>query len=267
MNIWGKLIGGLTGFLSGGPVGAAIGAVLGHVADQKGAGALGMGSPLPGGMTPIDMAAYLGQRETVFAIGVVVLSAKLAKSDGPVKRVEIDAFKQLFRVPPEGLRDVAALYDQARADARGFEPYAAKLGEVFADNKGMLEDVLAALFFIAKADGPVTVGELAMLREVYRAFALSPAAWDRAVRGQPGFGQSAAARPLPDEPDPYETLGIARSASDEEVRLAWRQLMRENHPDALAARGVPEEFVKSATDKVARINAAWDRVKRERGLG
>ena len=40
--------------------------------------------------------------------------------------------------------------------------------------------------------------------------------------------------------------------------------MRENHPDSLAARGVPQEFVKRATDKVAEINAAWDRVKRER---
>ena len=50
------------------------------------------------------------------------------------------------------------------------------------------------------------------------------------------------------------------------MRQAWRRLMRENHPDSLAARGVPPEFVKRATEKVANINAAWDRIKRERGL-
>jgi DnaJ like chaperone protein len=50
------------------------------------------------------------------------------------------------------------------------------------------------------------------------------------------------------------------------VRLAWRKLMRENHPDGLAARGVPPEFVERATAKVAEINAAWDRIKRQRGL-
>jgi DnaJ like chaperone protein len=50
------------------------------------------------------------------------------------------------------------------------------------------------------------------------------------------------------------------------VRAAWRQLMRENHPDSLASRGVPPEFIARASDKVARINAAWDRIKRERGL-
>ncbi|HET7880283.1 MAG TPA: molecular chaperone DjlA, partial [Acetobacteraceae bacterium] len=43
-------------------------------------------------------------------------------------------------------------------------------------------------------------------------------------------------------------------------------LMRENHPDSLVARGVPPEFIARANEKVARINAAWDRIKRERGL-
>ena len=66
--------------------------------------------------------------------------------------------------------------------------------------------------------------------------------------------------------DPYEILGVARSANGEELRAVWRNLMRENHPDALAARGVPKEFIDKASQSVARINAAWDRIKRERGL-
>jgi DnaJ like chaperone protein len=56
------------------------------------------------------------------------------------------------------------------------------------------------------------------------------------------------------------------SASDEELRQAWRRLMRENHPDSLASRGVPPEFVQRAARKVAEINAAWDRIKRDRKL-
>jgi DnaJ like chaperone protein len=66
--------------------------------------------------------------------------------------------------------------------------------------------------------------------------------------------------------DAYAVLGVMPSASDEEVRLAWRKLMRDNHPDGLAARGVPAEFVDRATRKVAEINAAWDKIKRQRGL-
>jgi len=66
--------------------------------------------------------------------------------------------------------------------------------------------------------------------------------------------------------DPYQVLGVSRQAANDDIRAAWKQLMRDNHPDSLAARGVPPEFVQAATSKVARINAAWDRVKRERGL-
>jgi DnaJ like chaperone protein len=61
-------------------------------------------------------------------------------------------------------------------------------------------------------------------------------------------------------------LGTTQAATNEALRAAWLRLMRENHPDSLAARGVPAEFIASASDKVARINAAWDRIKRERGL-
>ena len=95
----------------------------------------------------------LGRRDQLFAITVVVLAAKLAKCDGPVKRAEIDAFKRHFRIPPESVRDIGRLFDQARDSTDGFEPYAAQLGEAFADNRGMLEDVLDALFAIARADG------------------------------------------------------------------------------------------------------------------
>jgi DnaJ like chaperone protein len=68
------------------------------------------------------------------------------------------------------------------------------------------------------------------------------------------------------EPDAYVVLGVARSTPAEEIRATWKRLMRENHPDSLAARGVPAEFIARANEKVARINAAWDRIKRERGL-
>ena len=136
-----------------------------------------------------------------------------------------------------------------------------QLGEAFADNRGMLEDVLAALFVIARADGAVNGHELDFLARTHRSFRLDEAAWNR-VRGFSPRQPAAA----PDEPDAYTVLGVSRSTSAEEIRAAWRQLMRENHPDSLAARGVPAEFITRANEKVARINAAWDRIKRERGL-
>jgi DnaJ like chaperone protein len=207
---------------------------------------------------PARIAAMLGRRDQVFSICVVVLAAKLAKSDGAVKREEIDAFRRHFRIPPEAVRDIGRLFDQAREDAGGYEGYATQLGESFEDNRGVLEDVLAALFVIARADGPVNRSEQEFLAQVHRRFRLDQAAWDRARGSIP--------RPTTDSPDPYLVLGVPRSTADEVLRTTWKNLMRENHPDSLAARGVPAEFIARAHEKVARINAAWDQVKRERGL-
>jgi DnaJ like chaperone protein len=162
-------------------------------------------------------------------------------------------------VPPENARDVGRLFDQARDAADNFEPYAIQLGDSFADNRGVLEDVLAGLFGIARADGAVNQKELDFLARCARGFGLSGAAWERARGGASRVQTS-------DAPDPYAVLGVTRAASDEAVRAAWKQLMRDNHPDGLAAKGVPPEFIARATDKVANINAAWDRIKRERGL-
>lgn len=273
LTLWGKIIGGVTGFMTGGPLGAVVGAALGHAADQGAAG--GAGRPGPGanpfgvlfGRSAVrqaaDAAALLGSKEQLFAITVVVLAAKLAKCDGPVKRAEIDTFKRLFRIPPENMREVASLFDQARDSSDPAEPFAEKLGEAFADNKGMLEDVLAALFQIARADGPLTRAELAFLQGIQRGFGIDSNAWERA---RDGFNPRSGAAAAEAGPDPYSILGVPKDASDEAIRQAWRKLMRENHPDSLAARGVPQEFVKRATDKVAEINAAWDRVKRDRKL-
>src|SRR5215472_8210829 len=259
MGYWGKIIGGVAGFAVGGPMGAVVGAALGHAADTGAVPNLGAQFGPQIGWNPARLAAMVSRRDQLFAICVVVLSAKLAKCDGRVRREEIDAFKRQFRIPPESVRDIGRLFDQARDSAEGFEAYARQLGEAFADNRGMLEDVLTALFGIARADGPINNRELDFLSRTHRGFGLDQTAWDHARGAVPR-------QPVVDEPDAYAVLGVSQQSSAAEIRATWRRLMRENHPDSLAARGVPAEFVARANEKVARINAAWDRIKRERGL-
>ncbi len=258
MGYWGKIIGGAAGLVMGGPMGAVMGAALGHAADQ---GAIPRFKSAANGfgLNPARIAAMLGGRDQLFAIGVVVLSAKLAKADGPVVRAEIDAFKRQFRIPPAAVRDIGRLFDQARDSNEAFEPYATQLGEAFSDARGVLEDVLVALFVIARADGPVNRRETEFLTSVHTRFKLDQQAWARASSSTPR------SRSEPTD-DAYLILGVERSATNDEVRAAWKALVRANHPDSLAARGVPPEFIARATDKVAGINAAWDRIKRERGL-
>jgi DnaJ like chaperone protein len=258
--VWGKIIGGVAGFAFGGPIGGVVGAALGHAAESG--GFAGGGFRLPGlnAFAPARLAASLGRKDQVFAVCVVVLAAKLCKIDGPVNRLEIDAFKRSFRIPPGAAADIGRLFDEARDSPEGFEDYATQLGEAFADAPGVLEDVLAALCAIARADKPITVSEHQMLLAVCHRLGLGQAAWERASSG-------AARRPPPPEgEDPYQVLGVPRATPGEEIHAAWKRLMRESHPDSLASRGVPPEFIARASEKVARINAAWDRIKRERGL-
>jgi DnaJ like chaperone protein len=261
MSYWGKILGTVAGFAMGGPLGAVVGAAIGHAAESGGLGQLNFGMQGASAFGPARIAALLGQRDQIFAICVVALSAKVAKVDGPVTRAEIDAFKRSFRIPPDAVRDIGRLFDQARDSPESYQTYARQLGETFADNRGMLEEVLTALFAIARADQPVNLRERDALATIATAFGLDRAAWDRASGAAPRRPASTSG-----EEDPYAVLGVTRQTEDAELRATWKKLMRENHPDSLASRGVPAEFVARASEKVARINAAWDRIKRERGL-
>ncbi|MBI4182893.1 MAG: TerB family tellurite resistance protein [Proteobacteria bacterium] len=244
MSVWGKVIGGVAGFALGGPLGLLMGALAGHALDQMRAEAA-------------ERTGRIGEaeRQAAFATAVIVLAAKMAKADGVVSRVEVDAFKRLFHVPASELAAVARLFDEAKREAEGFEPYAAQVAALFAHEPAVREELLDCLFAIAEADGPPNQAELAFLHRVAAILGLSQRAFRRARAGHAAG-----------EPDPYAVLGVSRRASDDEVRAAWRKLVRENHPDKLIAQGMPAEFVEVANRKMAAINAAHDRIREERGL-
>jgi DnaJ like chaperone protein len=254
MSIWGKILGGAAGFALGGPVGALAGAVAGHAVDMLHAANLGRGAEADLAEPPGDERA--ATRQIAFTIGVIVLGAKMAKADGRVTREEIAAFKEVFHVPAHELRNVGRLFDRARQDAHGFEPYARQIAKMFPRKSKVLEELIDGLFHIAKADGRVSAEELNILKQVAQIFGFAPADFERIRQSHLG----------PDESDPYTLLGVTRAAGDAEIKAAWRRLIRETHPDRLIAKGMPKEFVDLATEKLARINAAYDQIAKERSL-
>lgn len=193
------------------------------------------------------------ERSVAFTIAVIALGAKMAKADGQVTRDEVTAFREVFQIAKEDEAQAARVFNLARQDVTGFEAYATRMREMFGPGHYALKDLLEGLFHIAMADGTYHPGEDEFLRQVAEIFGLSERAFRR-IRS----------RFVPDAVgDPYAVLGVTPDAPHEEVRAAWRRLVRECHPDRLIARGVPEEAVKLAESRLIAVNRAWEEIERE----
>lgn len=262
MSIWGKILGGAAGFAIGGPLGALLGALAGHAVDRMNDGHGCSACPAELGGDSGDHAgadAAAGTQSIVFTIGVIALSAKMARADGVVKRVEVDTFKRLFRVPPEELDNVGRVFDLARRDPHGFEDYARQIAGLFEDRHAVLEELLDGLLLIAEADDELHETEIAYLRTVAHIFGFADADFERILAGHHSAGTAG-------DGDPYHVLGVGHTDDNATVKAAHRRLVREHHPDQLVAQGMPQEFIDLATQKVALINAAYDRIRKDRGI-
>ncbi len=190
------------------------------------------------------------ERSVAFTIAVIALGAKIAKADGHVTRNEVAAFRQVFTIPPEEEGNAARVYNLARQDVAGYEVYATRIAAMFAHDRETLTDVLEALFHIAMADGEYHPAEDAFLADVATRFGLGERCF-RAMRE----------RFVPDAPhDPFDVLGVPPDAPIDAVRAAWKQAVRETHPDRMLARGVPPEAIKLAERRLIAVNAAWEEI-------
>ncbi|MEM7319393.1 MAG: molecular chaperone DjiA [Pseudomonadota bacterium] len=194
------------------------------------------------------------ERSVAFTIAVIALGAKMAKADGHVTRDEVAAFREVFHIAREDEANAARVFNMARTDVAGFQDYAAKIRRMFSEDSTTLCDLMEGLFHIALADGFYHPGENEFLEEVSRIFGQTDQQFS-ALR----------ARFVPDAPsDPYTVLGVSPDLPIADIRKVWRQLVREMHPDAMVARGVPEEAVKLAEKRMSDINRAWNEISKAR---
>lgn len=236
MSIWGSLIGGMIGFSLGGPFGMLLGSLIGgKISRAKG-----------------SFNNSFAQPQQVFALSLIVLSAKLSKADGQVSKEELIAVKDKLKIPDNELDQVGKIFNKAKEESTGYQPYAEQIAQIYKNNLNVLEEVINILFYIAEADGNISDAELNMIEDISRIFGLN----------QTQFNSLKESRKSSDKLNPYVVLESTPEDNIADIRKKYIKLSKEHHPDLLLSKGVPEEVIDESKKKMRAINSAWDQIQK-----
>ena len=237
MSIWGSLIGGMIGFSLGGPFGMLLGSLIGGKISRARSRA-GFRS--------------FAQPQQIFALSLIVLSAKLSKADGHVSKEELVAVKEKLRIPDNELDQVGKIFNKAKEESAGYEPYAKQIAQIYRGNLNVLEEVINILFYVAEADGNVSSSELRMIEHIAQIFGLN----------QSQFNGIKESRKSSDKLNPYIVLESSPADDLQTIRKRYLKLSKEHHPDLLISKGVVQEVIDESKKKMRAINSAWDKIQK-----
>ena len=257
---YGKWIGGIVGFMAAGPLGAlagyAIGSMLENNDDDNYSGG-GYGS------RTTESSTY-GQRNS-FLFSMLVMASFIIKADGTVMHSEMEFVRQFLRVNfgeaavAEGNQILLNLFEQRKQmdanNPQAFKNTIYECGMQIRQNMGY-EERLQLLNFLAKiaqSDGSVCQAEIDALKEVATAMGLSA----QEVESMLNLGGNTLEQA-------YKVLEIEPTATDDEVKAAYRKLALKHHPDRVATLG--EDVKKAAEEKFQQINNAKEMIYKARGM-
>ncbi|WP_290525050.1 co-chaperone DjlA [Alcanivorax sp.] len=274
-NWGGKIILGLLGMLVGGPVGLGIGLLIGHMLD-RGAEQVRSFNPFrpygPGEQASVHKALF----DTVFAV-----MGHLAKADGRVSEDEIAqarAVMDRMQLDDEQRKAAIGLFNEGKAADFPLEATIQRFAASVRHRKQLILVFLEILLQIALADGTLHKEEEAILLKVAEGLGVPPQQFRQILNmllaqaqfstgaGAGGHQQRTAGPSRPSLSQAFQVLGVSESASNQEIKKAYRKLMSEHHPDKLSARGVPDEMIRLATEKTAEISKAYEMIKEHRGF-
>ena len=237
MSIWGSLLGGVVGFSFGGPMGALIGSMIGGRLSSSRRHGFQQG---------------FAQQQQIFAISLIILTAKLAKVDGHVSKEELIAVKEKLKIPKHEVDQVGKIFNKAKEDSLGYEPYAQQISQIYRGNPAVLDEVINILFYIAEADGKVSDSEVNYIKKVATIFGLNTNQFEGIREARVGSHKQ----------NPYIILGCDPNEDLQTIRKKYIQLSKEHHPDVLMSKGLPKELMAESEKKLAAINSAYDKIEK-----
>ena len=253
MGWFGKIVGGTIGMALGGPLGAIAGAAFGHFFDKANQVYLEDGSRPRPTLSPTEGA------QMTFFVATFSMLAKIARADGRVTRDEIAAIETFMqnelRLGFQSRQVAIRIFEAALEAPDAFEDYARQFYGAFHTNPPLLEFMLDILMRVALADGRLSPEEEKLIQSAARIFGFSDQHFHNLRSRYRGTDDSA-----------YHILGLGPDASNEEIKHRYRTLVKEYHPDRIAAKGLPEEFTRFAQDKFREIQTAYESIQKDRGL-
>jgi DnaJ like chaperone protein len=278
MGIWGKILGAGFGFMVGGPLGAIIGGALGHAYDTENEvksstnfkcphcgntfdprSASDGHCPVCGKEISFRQVSGTADRQLLFYASLSALAAKMAKADGVVTEDEVRAFDN-FVINQLGAdqtdrKIIARMFNEAKESKDDAASIARQFKSLIGFQPEVLHAMIQLLFTIAMADSRFHPAEERYIKEVADVFGLSDREYEQ-IR----------ALFIKTNDRAYQILGVTQEASNDEIKHAYKKLAREYHPDLLISKGVPQEFIKIANEKMKEINNAYAEIEKERGF-
>lgn len=244
MAKYGKWIGAGLGFAMGGPLGALLGLFIGSMFDNVKTITV---NPLGGPVSP----AGSGRGDFMFSL--TVLSTAVMKADGRIMRSELD-FVKAFLIRNFGVEATREAMNMIKELSTKEIPLADVCHQIrYNMELAARTQLLYFLFGIAKADGTVSEAEIRLLENISDMLGIDRGAFN-----------SVKSMYYDDLESAYLILGISNTATDEEVKKAYRKIAIENHPDKVGHLG--EDIRKAAEEKFTQINVAYEKIKKQRNI-
>ncbi len=258
------MLGGRFGWFTG-LIFGAIGAALGHQFDLGRAsvrGSSGQGPEISG-----------TARQALFFATTFRVMGHLAKADGRVSEEEIQAARAVMhrmRLHPEAVRRAIAEFTTGKQADFNLEAQLAEFRRACGGDRGLVRAFLEIQMDLVFSKGGIHANERKLLWQIAGQLGVSQvelAQLEALLRAQRSFGGERAAPAGGQElSQAYRALGIEASATDADVKTAYRRLMNQYHPDKLISRGLPDAMLESAKKRTREIRAAYDLIKERRGL-